>query len=491
MLTVVDGGANDADGLANGVLKVNNVLPGTYTITETIAPVGYAIDPTPSRTVVVSSSNLNASCGTQGSDQPGETNVSDFHDAKMPTLGSISWEKRTTGSNPALLGGATFTVTPNPLTGVGVLTVVDGGANDADGLANGVLKVNNVLPGTYTITETVAPVGYAIDPTPSRTVVVSSSNLNASCGTQGSDQPGETNVSDFHDAKLPTLGSISWEKRTTGSNPALLGGATFTVTPNPLTGVGVLTVVDGGANDADGLANGVLKVNNVLPGTYTITETVAPVGYAIDPTPSRTVVVSSSNLNASCGTQGSDQPGETNVSDFHDAKLPTLGSISWEKRTTGSNPALLGGATFTVTPNPLTGVGVLTVVDGGANDADGLANGVLKVNNVLPGTYTITETIAPVGYAIDPTPSRTVVVSSSNLNASCGTQGSDQPGETNVSDFHDATLPTTAPTKFYVVDDHGSDHTYDYAANGAANTNCVLNAGDIAPRGAARHCGRQ
>ena len=105
------------------------------------------------------------------------------------------------------------------------------------------------------------------------------------------------------------------------------------------------------------------------------------------------------------GVQGTDDPGETNTSDFHDSLL--TGSISWEKRTTGSNPTLLAGATFTVTPNPLTGVGVLTVVDGGANDADGLANGVFKVNNALPGTYTITETVAPVGYALDPVPTRT------------------------------------------------------------------------------------
>ena len=62
---------------------------------------------------------------------------------------------------------------------------------------------------------------------------------------------------------------------------------------------------------------------------------------------------------------------------------------------------LLAGATFEISPNPLTGVGTLIVVDGGVNDADGLANGVLQVNNVLLGTYTITETIAPSGYAID------------------------------------------------------------------------------------------
>ncbi len=91
------------------------------------------------------------------------------------------------------------------------------------------------------------------------------------------------------------------------------------------------------------------------------------------------------------GIQGSDQPGDTDESDFHNQ----FGSIAWERRATDGNPVLLPGATFEISPNPLTGLGTLTVVDGGANDADGLANGVLQVDNVLLGTYTITETVAP------------------------------------------------------------------------------------------------
>ncbi len=102
------------------------------------------------------------------------------------------------------------------------------------------------------------------------------------------------------------------------------------------------------------------------------------------------------------GVQGSDEPGDTDESDFHNQ----LGSIAWEKRATDGNPVLLAGATFVISPNPLTGLGTLTVVDGGANDADGLANGVLQVNNVLLGTYTITETVAPPGFAIDDDPTR-------------------------------------------------------------------------------------
>ena len=266
----------------------------------------------------------------------------DSNQVSIDGCGSISWEKRATDGNPVLLGGATFLISPNPLSGVGTLIVVDGGANDADGLANGVLQVNDVMMGTYTITETIAPPGYAIDDDATRTVTVSGDDFNAVIGVQGADDIGNTDESDFHNSLL--TGSISWEKRATDANPVLLGGATFEISPNPLTGVGTLIVVDGGANDADGLANGVLQVNNVLLGTYTVTETVAPIGYAIDNDPTRTVTVSPADLNAVIGVQGVDNVGDTDESDFHNR----LGSIAWEKRATDANPVLLGGATFEI-----------------------------------------------------------------------------------------------------------------------------------------------
>ena len=76
-----------------------------------------------------------------------------------------------------------------------------------------------------------------------------------------------------------------------------------------------------------------------------------------------------------------------------------MGSIAWEKRATDANPVLLAGATFDDQPQSADRGRLLT--DRGRwpamHDADGLANGVLQVNNVLLGTYTITETVAPAG----------------------------------------------------------------------------------------------
>ncbi len=222
---------------------------------------------------------------------------------------------------------------------------------------------------------------------------------------QGSDQPGDTDESDFHNQ----LGSIAWEKRATDGNPVLLAGATFEISPNPLTGLGTLTVVDGGRTmptawptvscKSTTCCSARTRSPRLWPRPATRLMTIRLVCHGQCRRPERVI-----------GVQGSDEPGNTDESDFHNQ----LGSIAWEKRATDGNPVLLPGATFEISPNPLTGLGTLTVVDGGANDADGLANGVLQVNNVLLGTYTITETVAPPGYAIDDDPTRVVTVSAAD-----------------------------------------------------------------------------
>lgn len=252
------------------------------------------------------------------------------------------------------------------------------------------------------------------------------------------------------------LGSIAWEKRDESqpTNP-LQGGASFTVggATGPLACTGTptnpLTVVDNGANDADP-DPGQLLLANVCPGVYTVTETLAPTGYARDDDTTRTVTVSSPNLVQVIGTQGADDPGNTDESDFHNR----LGSLEWEKRNeTGSPPhPLQGGATFTVggatAPFACTGnlTNPITVVDNGANDADP-DPGQIRVNNVCLGSYTVTETVAPAGYTVDDDPTRAVTVSEADLNNVIGTQGTDEDGNTDESDFHNIGTGTITITK--------------------------------------------
>ena len=84
-------------------------------------------------------------------------------------------------------------------------------------------------------------------------------------------------------------------------------------------------------------------------------------------------------------------------------------SLSWQKQDDKGNP--LGGATFTVDPNPFTGSGaaidVADYVSASAQsdptkDQDKRA-GFFKLINVVPGTYTVTEKTPPAGYILDPT----------------------------------------------------------------------------------------
>ena len=165
---------------------------------------------------------------------------------------------------------------------------------------------------------------------------------------------------------LGGLGRIAWEKRDVGGTP--LGGAQFTITPDPTDGLGILTILDNGPGDADP-AVGQILVNNVLLGTYTITETAAPLGCVIDADPTRVLSVTLTELTPVIGTQGTNDTGVTDESDFHNSVIPvSVGSIAWEKRDAGG--ALLAGAQFTITPDPTDGLGILTILDNGPGDAD-------------------------------------------------------------------------------------------------------------------------
>jgi hypothetical protein len=204
LLTVIDNQAGvDLDPDA-GQIVIGNVPLGTYTVFETVAPTGYALDDDASRVVTVSAAELNPVIGSPlgtppGTDDPGNTDESDFHNR----LGTISWEKR--DENNALQGGATFEVragTDDP-NGALLLTVTDNQAGvDLDPDA-GQIVIGNVPLGTYTVFETVAPTGYALDDDASRVVTVSAAELNPVIGSPlgtppGTDDPGNTDESDFH-----------------------------------------------------------------------------------------------------------------------------------------------------------------------------------------------------------------------------------------------------------------------------------------------------
>jgi uncharacterized repeat protein (TIGR01451 family) len=88
---------------------------------------------------------------------------------------------------------------------------------------------------------------------------------------------------------------------------------------------------------------------------------------------------------------------------------PNCASLSWKKQDDQGHA--LGGATFTVDPNPFTGSGAsvdFTDYVSSSAQSDSTADqdkraGFFNLINVVPGTYTVTEKTAPAGYIKDPT----------------------------------------------------------------------------------------
>jgi hypothetical protein len=166
-----------------------------------------------------------------------------------------------------------------------------------------------------------------------------------------------------------------------------LFGATFEITPDPKTGTGSLTVVDNGLNDELPLADGELLVTGCLVCIpVTVTETVAPDGYILDPTPQPAHVTTA---------------GETVTLTFVNTEEKCELTIY---KVDGSGEPL-AGACFTITPDPRTGTDSLVLCDNDAND-ECSADGVLCLSGLICELeVNIEETTVPDGYVgADPQP---------------------------------------------------------------------------------------
>ena len=222
--------------------------------------------------------------------EPPASNLVLSHTCASVDVGSLLVLKTDEGGGP--LEGATFEVTDSQD------AVVGGGDSDADGL----FCVDGLVPGEYTVTETVPPGGHNLDPNnPQNFTVVEG----ADCATRiaAADDPDLTFVNALIVGSLLVL-------KTDGTDP--LPGATFEVTDSQD------AVVGGGDSDADGL----FCVDGLVPGEYTVTETAQPGGYDPDPNNPQTFTVVESD---DCTTRidAADDPDLT----FVNALIP-LGSIT-------------------------------------------------------------------------------------------------------------------------------------------------------------------
>ena len=322
---------------AQGEIRISNLAPGAYVLSEIKAPTGYIMD-TASTNVVIGAN--------------GDTQTVVIKNSKAGTL-VIDKRDSLTGKP---LEGVTFKVT----TSTGEFVAAENGQISSNGLyftdKDGKIVINGVV-GTLVVTETATLPGYTIDEaTRSQTVVVN---------------PNDTQTLYFTNTPSTTLVIEKYIEGTTTP----LKGVTFLVTD----GSGAVVGRSNGEFITDEI--GRIVIDGLEPGmTVTAREVKTLEGYVLDTTPKSILI----------------KAGEVMTLRFYNQKQGTIVIKKLDS----------------ITRQPLAGVEFeLTYANGGYVDADnghlssnGLyttdANGEIRISGVT-GTIVVTETKTIPGYVID------------------------------------------------------------------------------------------
>ncbi|MBC6315648.1 MSCRAMM family protein [Listeria grandensis] len=135
--TTVFQGKTDKD----GVLLSAALYPGTYSIVETSAPVGYILDSTPQSVTITDL----------------DTDPIILQTKNFVKTGSVVLTKVDSADHTVTLSGATFDLLDEQGTILQEGLITD---------ENGFLAVDDLKPGMYSFVETEAPAGYTLDSTP-------------------------------------------------------------------------------------------------------------------------------------------------------------------------------------------------------------------------------------------------------------------------------------------------------------------------------------
>lgn len=316
---------------ANGTIVINRLKAGTYIVEETKAPDGYIIADSP-ETVYIT-----------GKEQDVITvEFENYQDGGLIIRKLDSQTKQP-------LSGAEFKVT----TASGELVGNQGGNVSSNGIyvtdASGQIHITGAPAGTtLVVTETKAPDGYVLD-TLSQTVVINKS---------------DTQTLTFYNK--PDSGLVITKLDTKTKEP--LYGAVFKVT----TDEGTLVGNANGRYTTD--RNGMIHIYDLPSDTYIITEIEAPSGYTLDSKP-QTIKLKS---------------GETSEVTFYNEAIGGIRITKVDEETRD----VIKGAQFRVEYMNGERVGTYTTNSSGVINIDGLEN----------GWYTIIETKAAKGYQLDSEP---------------------------------------------------------------------------------------
>ena len=321
---------------SQGEIRISNLAPGAYVISEIKAPDGYVID-TPSTNVVI---------GTGG-----DTQTVIVKDTKK---GGLIIEKYDSVTKQPL-SGARFKV----MLANGELTPDNEGLTSSNGLyttdINGQIVLSKLLPGTYVVSEDMAPDNYRKDPTP-QTVVVN---------------VGDTQTIRFYDDPLCTLTILKRDAVT--KKP--LKGAEFLVTDSSGHVIGPNSGLYTTGTD------GTVTVTGLAPNsTIIVSEKRAPSGYVLDETP-KNIVVRSGVANSLIFDN---EPGTT---------------LIIRKFIEGTENEPLSGVAFRV----VDGAGAAIGPDDGLYYTD--KSGEIVLEGIEPGTTVIAREVKTVdGFVLDGTP---------------------------------------------------------------------------------------
>ncbi len=338
-----------------------NATGKSYTIEETIPPSGYQLTGD-KLTVTVSYADNSKTAVAKPVFKDNADTLKNDQVPYEPSFGSISILK--TDEEGTKLQGASFTLYDKA--GKALASTVSG--------SNGMAWFTHLTPGEYIVRETSAPKGY----------VLSTEDITVSVSDSATASFTVVNKAE----KIDILGKIEILKTDEAGN--VLADAEFRL----YDAKGVL--IQSGISGKDGL----VVFDQVPAGDYTILESKAPEGYELGTRQITLKVDSLETLTVSY----------VNKKITPEPEPEKNGSIQIKKVDKASKP--LAGAIFTLFDE--SGNALKTAVSG--------KDGIVHFDNLKPGKYTLQETGAPEGYAlnndklaVEVAPSKTLMLKFRNI----------------------------------------------------------------------------